>query len=99
MISILEHTELEDWLFRSVGHFDAQTDGWKHDNEDWREATPQLIEWIKRQLQQFDYTIYFLVKDKDSGNEVESYTFKIFDIAFHSFRLKPKDGVISFRTL
>ena len=23
MISILEHTEPEDWLFRSVGHFDA----------------------------------------------------------------------------
>ena len=99
MISILDQTRPEDCFSVWVGHFDAQIDGWKHDNGDWRKATPQLIEWIKRQLQQFDYTIYFLVKDKDSGNEVEPYTFEIFDIAFHSFRLKPKDGVISFRTL
>ena len=38
IISILEHTEPEDWLFRSVGHFDAQTDGWKHDDERWEKS-------------------------------------------------------------
>ena len=97
MISVLEHTEPEDWLFRSVGHYDGQVDGWVYDREGWREATPELIDWIIRQLQQFDYTIYFLAKDKDSyGNKVEPYTFEIFDIAIHSFRLKPKDGIISF---
>ena len=34
MISILEHTEPSDWLFRSVGHFDGQVDGWVYDRED-----------------------------------------------------------------
>ena len=97
MISILRHTRPEDWLFRSVGHFDPQTDSWEYDREDWRQATPELIDWIIRQLQQFDYTIYYLAKNKDScGNTVEPQTFEIFDIAVHSFRLKPKDGIISF---
>ena len=97
MISILRHTRPEDWLFRSVGHFDPQTDGWEYDREGWREATPELIDWIIRQLQQFDYTIYYLANNKDScGNTVEPNTLEIFDIAVHSFRLKPKDGVISF---
>ena len=97
MISILEHTEPEDWLFRSVGHFDGQVDGWVYDREGWREATPELINWIIRQLRQFDYTIYYLAKDRDScGNKVEPNTFEIFDIAIHSLRLKPKDGIICF---
>ena len=97
MISILEHTEPKDGLFRSVGHFDGQVDGWVYDREGWREATPQLIDWIIRQLQQFDYLIYYLAKDRDShGNAVVPNTFEIFDIAIHSFRLKPKNGIISF---
>ena len=96
MISILQHTNPEDWLFRSRGHFDAQTDGWEIDNEDWREVTPELRDWIIRQLQQVDYIIYFRPKDRDSsGNKIEPNTFEVFDIAIHSFELKPK-GIIQF---
>ena len=62
-----------------------------------KKATPQLIDWVKRQLQQFDYLVYFCAKDRDDyGNRVEPYTFEIFDVAIYSFRLKPKDGIISF---
>jgi len=97
MISILKHTKPEDWLFRSKGHFDGMVDGWVYDNEGYKEATPELINWIIRQLKEFDYMIIFMAKDTDIfGNKVEPNTFEIFDIAIHSFVLKPKDGVIKF---
>jgi hypothetical protein len=91
IVSILRNTSPSDWLFKSEGHFDGMIDGWVYDKEDWRPVNPGLAEWIINQIETFDYHIYFTTSAEDRfGNPQEQGVFEIYDIAIHSFMLKPR---------
>ena len=98
MISILKNTKPEDWLFKSLGHFDGMIDGWAYDNEDWRPATASTIAWVIKQLEDFDgyYVDYIAGLEDRYGNKLEPNTFDIWNLAIHHFMLKPAKSIVVF---
>jgi hypothetical protein len=96
MVSILENTEPQDWLFRMKGHFDGQTDGWEYDREDFRIANKDIIDWVIEQLKRFDgYKILYNEGDRDVfTNKLEKGAFEIYDMAIEDFEMKPSHEFI-----
>lgn len=80
MISIIKNTNNEDWLFKSNWDFDAQTDVIRYSNEDFKPLEKDVKKWIIEQLENFRYYVYY---------NISKNVFKIFNIAIHSFELKP----------